>query len=69
MNKAPTPRTVLLITEPEAAKALGICERKLWAMAASGEIPYVKLGRSKRYALTDLEAWIDANKKGGGPHA
>ena len=55
----------LLLTPQQAAEALAISPRKLWGMTASGQIPHVRLGRSVRYSLDDLRAWIDEKKKGG----
>ena len=55
----------LLLTSRQAAEALQISERKLWGMKASGEIPYVLLGRSVRYPIADLQHWISARAKGG----
>jgi len=53
----------LLLRPLEAAKALGISERKLWQMTKDGLIPFVPFGRSVRYAPADLQAWIDSAKK------
>lgn len=53
---------VHLLKPDEAAKALAISARKLWAMTASGEIPCVRLGRSVRYDMADLRSVIDAAK-------
>lgn len=55
----------LLFNSKQAAEALAISPRKLWSLTASGEIPHVKIGRSVRYPVDDLRAWIDAQKKGG----
>ena len=55
----------LLLTSRQAAQALQISERKLWSMKASGEIPYVLLGRSVRYPVADLQQWIEERKTGG----
>ena len=55
----------LLMNPRQAAEALAISPRKLWAMTASGEIPHVRLGRSVRYPVDDLQRWIDDQKKGG----
>ena len=49
----------------QAAEALAISPRKLWSMTSSGEIPHVRLGRSVRYPIADLQRWIDRQKKGG----
>lgn len=53
----------LLLTPAETSKALSISPRKLWAITASGEIPHLKIGRSVRYSVDDLRAWIDGRKK------
>ena len=59
------PKGQLLLTSRQAAQALQISERKLWSMKASGEIPYVLLGRSVRYPVADLQRWIEERMKGG----
>lgn len=57
---------LLLMKPRDAAKALGISERSLWSISEPrGDIPVVRIGRSVRYSVRDLEAWIDAQKKGG----
>jgi len=53
----------LLLTPRDAARALAISPRKLWAMTASGEIPCVRLGRSVRYHPASLEKFIHAKEK------
>ncbi len=55
----------LLLTPPQAAKALAISERKLWSMTAAGEIPSLKMGRSVRYSVDDLRRWIAEESNGG----
>ena len=54
----------LLLTIQEAAEALGISERKLWGMTDSREIPHVRLGRCLRYAVRELEQWINEHMEG-----
>ena len=61
-------KPALLLTPQQAAEALAISPRKLWDMTASGEIPHIRLGRSVRYPLDDLQCWIDGQKKGGDRH-
>ncbi len=58
MHKTATPR--LLLRPSEAARALAISPRKLWAMTNCGEIPCVRLGRAVRYRPSDLTVWIDS---------
>jgi excisionase family DNA binding protein len=55
----------LLVTEKQAARLLGICERKLWDMRHDGLIPYLRVGRSIRYSISDLENWIAAKRQVG----
>lgn len=54
----------LLLTPREAAKALAICEKTLWSLTKRGELPAVRLGRSVRYAISDLEAFIARRRAG-----
>jgi excisionase family DNA binding protein len=54
----------LLLKPLDAADALSISPRKLWAMTNSGEIPCVRFGRSVRYDPMDLREWIDQRKGG-----
>jgi excisionase family DNA binding protein len=57
----------LLMTPKQAAKALSISERTLWGMTVPrGPLPAIKIGRrGVRYAVADLQAWIESqNQKG-----
>lgn len=60
MTETTVPR--LLLKPRQAAEALAISYRKLWAMSASGEIPSLRIGRAVRYDLADLREWIDKLK-------
>lgn len=53
------PRFRMLMTPDEAAQALAISPRKLWAMTNSGEIPSIRIGRCVRYSPDDLLAWVE----------
>ena len=66
----------LLLTAREAARALAMSERTLWSLTKretergiEGEIPALRIGRSIRYDVRDLQAWIDAHKGNGGRQA
>jgi excisionase family DNA binding protein len=52
----------LLITAPDAAKALALSERTLWTMAKTGQIQCVRQGRAVRFDPADLIAWRERNK-------
>jgi excisionase family DNA binding protein len=58
----------LLLSPREAAAALSISERTLWALTKAGRIRAVRIGRSVRYHVADLEAYI-ATLKDGGPQS
>jgi excisionase family DNA binding protein len=49
----------LLITAREAAAALAVSERTLWALTQHGEVPVVRIGRSVRYSTVALAQWIE----------
>jgi len=59
--------TPLAVNMTTAAKLLGIGTRKLWELTNRGEIPHVRIGRSVRYPVEDLRAWLSqrTNGKGG----
>lgn len=48
----------LLLTSREAAIALSVSERTLWSLKKAGSIRALRLGRSVRYSLVDLQAFV-----------
>ena len=55
----------LLLTGKEAAQTVKLCEKSLYLAVRRGELRAVKLGRSIRYRLTDLQAWVDSKVTAG----
>lgn len=54
----------LLLTEPEAARALGCSPKTIYNLRRSGALAYVRLGSSGiRYAITDLQRFIEAARQ------
>jgi excisionase family DNA binding protein len=51
--------TRLLLTVPEAAKALAISRSKLYELIASGVLPSVRVDGSRRVPLTSLTAYVE----------
>ncbi len=49
----------LLLTMPDAAKALGVGRTTAYRLAAKGEIPVIDLAGRKRIPLAALNALID----------
>ncbi len=56
----------LALRPKEAARALGICERKLWELTKRDEIPYVKLGKAVLYPVDALRDWLAKRAAAGG---
>ena len=57
---APAPR--LLLRPADAAEVVGLSERLLWSLTKAGKIPVLRIGRATRYALKDLEEWIERQR-------
>jgi hypothetical protein len=59
---APVPRIGL--NADDAAKAIGVSKRQLFAIKDTGELPYVEAGpQTFLFDPRDLQAWIDKKKK------
>ena len=55
-----------LLTSSEAAHYLGISTRKLWELGNRGVVPVVRPdNRMVRFDVKDLDAFVEAKKKGG----
>ncbi|MCW5756073.1 MAG: helix-turn-helix domain-containing protein [Phycisphaeraceae bacterium] len=66
MNASKTePATPLLLREREAANMLGVSPRTLFAWREAEGLPYLKLGRTVRYPLPELQRWAAARVEGG----
>lgn len=54
----------LHLRTPDAAKYLGLSASTMEKMRLRSDGPrYAKLGRLVVYAITDLDAWVDARKR------
>ena len=51
-------RHVRLVTIPVAAQLLGVSRSKLYELLGEGALPTVRIGRSRRIAIADLEAFV-----------
>ena len=49
-----------LLTDQEACEYLRIRQRQLYTWRMMGVIPFIRIGRSIRYRLRDLDAAVDA---------
>jgi len=55
-----------LLTRREAAEFLGVKPQTLatWHITGKYNLPVVKVGRSVRYRLADLERWLESRTVG-----
>lgn len=61
---AAIPHQPILLTARDAAKLLSVSERTLFSISAPrGPLPVVKIGRAVRYAVADLQAYIEGQRK------
>ena len=51
--------TKLLLTVREAADVLGISRTAIYLLLQRGEIPSVKIGRSRRIKRKDIESYVN----------
>lgn len=58
----------MLLTEAEAAVALGISRRTLWTLRNDGKIPFVRIGKCIRYPVQALKEWVDNQNQGPRPN-
>lgn len=55
-----------LLRPADAARFLAVSERTLWGISNAGQLPYCKIGASRRYRVSDLEAYAAAQIRTGG---
>lgn len=54
-----------LFTVDEAAEYLGYTPAAIRHMVAKDQLPSVRVGRSLRFDIADLDRWIEEHKNGG----
>ena len=64
MNDAPAPERILLRMS-EAAHVLGLGKSTVYEMAAAGELPMVRIGRSVRIPAHALREWAERLEQRG----
>lgn len=55
MNEVP-----VMFTVPQVCRVMQMSRSKVYALIASGEIPSVSIGRSRRVPASRLQAYLDA---------
>jgi excisionase family DNA binding protein len=64
-NQGDAPVQKLLLTVPEAGRALAISRSKMYDLLNSGHLPSVHIGRSRRVRVSDVENFVN---RGGERH-
>jgi excisionase family DNA binding protein len=57
--------SITLLRPEQVSEMTGLSRGKVYAMAATGELPSIRAGRSVRFPLGALTRWILANTRGG----
>ena len=59
-DHAPDPIPILALRPKDAARALGIGQRKLWELTAdrTSAIPHIHFGRAILYPVRELQEWL-----------
>ena len=63
-NEKPAGGRLALLTPGETALRLGLSRSRVYALAAAGEIPSVKVGRAVRFEPRDVERFIREHRRG-----
>ncbi|MFD7978821.1 helix-turn-helix domain-containing protein [Streptomyces sp. NPDC059071] len=58
MTTAVKPTNRALFTVKDAAEYLSFSRSTVYELMAAGELPYVKVGRSRRIRLAELDAFV-----------
>ena len=48
----------LMVTVAEAAEMLGVCRNRVYELIYSGQLNSVKMGRSRRIAVAELQRFV-----------
>lgn len=57
---------IQLVRAREVAKSLDVSERQVLRLAAEGDLPHVRVGRSVRFDPAAVEAWLREHSNGNG---
>ena len=58
VHQRDAPVLKLLLTLPEAGRALAISRSKMYDLLNSGDLPSVHIGRSRRVRVSDIEDFV-----------
>lgn len=44
---------------PEAARLVGLSQKKVWLLARAGDLPSCKIGTRRKFVRTHLRDWLE----------
>ena len=53
----------LLLTRPQVAEILNLCERSIFCLDKAGTLPAVRIGSAVRYRRSDVEAFAESGDR------
>ena len=54
-----------LLTVPEVMEMLSVSRTQVYALKATGKLKFIKIGRSTRFDLADVQQFVADRKQGG----
>ena len=57
---------IRLLKPAEAARFLAVSERTVTRLTSRGELPHVRVGRSRRFVFKDLLAYVASQRRWSG---
>src|SRR5664279_4885789 len=67
-NESPEPGHSDLVTVAEAAQRLAVSRSTIYAMMASGDLPYVQIGAKRGVTVEDLRLYVERHRAVGPEH-
>ena len=64
-NYQGTTSRALVVNQARAAEMLDTTVWQLWKWRTEGKLHAIKMGKSVRFAVSDLESFVDAHREGG----
>ena len=67
MNSTACAELGTYLTAADLSRIFGICRSGIWALMRRGDFPLgVKIGRSRRWAVSEVKEWMSRQKEKGG---
>ena len=54
-----------LVSVDELAELLGVHKSWIYARTRTGEIPFYRLGKYRRFSLSEVQSWLESERQTG----